>query len=428
MRRWELFRGESDHRYFACGLTGERLRDGFMVNVSFSVAFTLQRRAQRLTRGVSRQRSAFRDIVFATLVLGFIPLAGAHDPGISTAEVRLHADYMGVTTGFAPDDAKQLLAPSLRTDEKWSAADISEVRSPLEAVAPALWEVRSGGRQMTPRSVRVELLPGDNLSFYLEFPPPDGPSPLILKASKLIELPAGHRQFVIVYDHRGSAITRKLLSSRDYTIEVPSSAGAAEPDVGLARESGGETGGTFAGFFQLGVQHIWTGYDHLLFLFALLVVCRSFRSIVGIISCFTVAHSITLALATLDVVNLPAKFVEPMIAASIVFVGLENVVRRGNEPKGRWLLTFLFGLIHGFGFASVLRDLGVGGDEGEGIAMPLFSFNLGVELGQIVIAALVLPLIWHFRKRPKFVTRGVPIISGLVAAAGLYWLVQRTIL
>ncbi len=116
-----------------------------------------------------------------------------------------------------------------------------------------------------------------------------------------------------------------------------------------------------------------------------------------------------------------------MIAASIVFVGVENVLRRGEEPKGRWILTFAFGLIHGFGFAGVLRDLGVGREGGESIAMPLFSFNLGVEIGQIVVAALVLPLVWYLRKRPAFVSRWVPILSGVVAAAGLVWLVQRTL-
>ncbi len=410
----------------ACGLTVESLRDGFTGNVSSSLAFTFKRQVPRLTRGVSR-RAGMWDLIIVGFVLVLVPLAGAHDPGISVAEVRIYTDHMGVTTGFAPDDAKQLLPPALRTDEKWSGTDISEVRGPLEALGRALWEITSGGKAMTPRSVRVELLPGDNLSFYLEFPSAGGPRPMILKAQKLVELPANHRQFVVVYDHRGSAVTKKLLSARDYTIEVLTAGVATDPNVSPTPESGGETGVTFAGFFQLGVQHIWMGYDHLLFLFALLVVCRSFRSIVGIISCFTIAHSITLALATFEVVNLPGKLVEPMIAASIVFVGLENVVRRGDEPKGRWLLTFLFGLIHGFGFAGVLRDLGVSGDAGESIIMPLFSFNLGVELGQIVIAAVILPLIWHLRKRPGFIVRGVPILSGLVAAAGLYWLVQRTI-
>ena len=98
----------------------------------------------------------------------------------------------------------------------------------------------------------------------------------------------------------------------------------------------------------------------------------------------------------------------------------------GEEPRGRWALTFGFGLIHGFGFASVLRDLGVGG-AGGGIALPLFTFNLGVELGQIVIAAAVLPVVWRLRKNEKFVARGVPALSAAVALAGLYWLLERTV-
>src|SRR5205085_1947385 len=115
------------------------------------------------------------------------------------------------------------------------------------------------------------------------------------------------------------------------------------------------------------------------------------------------------------------------IAASIVFVGAENLWRRGEEPRGRWALTFAFGLIHGFGFATVLRDLGVG-RNGQGIAMPLFSFNLGVEVGQVAIAAVVLPIVWRLRKNEAFVRHGVPNLSALVALAGLYWFLQRTII
>src|SRR5205814_834975 len=107
------------------------------------------------------------------------------------------------------------------------------------------------------------------------------------------------------------------------------------------------------------------------------------------------------------IVNLPSRITEPAIAASIVFVGVENLVRRGTEPPGRWALTFAFGLIHGFGFASVLRELGVG-ENGSGIAMPLFTFNAGVELGQVAIAAIVLPVVWRLRKNQKFVSFGVP--------------------
>jgi hydrogenase/urease accessory protein HupE len=188
----------------------------------------------------------------------------------------------------------------------------------------------------------------------------------------------------------------------------------------------GEPEPGFWAFLKLGIAHIWTGYDHLLFLLGLLVVCRSFRSIVWIISSFTVAHSLTLALATLNLVDLPSRVVEAMIAGSICYVGVENLVRRGADPKGRWALTFAFGLVHGLGFASVLRSLGIG-SNGEGIALPLFAFNLGVEVGQIAIAAIFLPIVWQLRKNPAFLRIGIPIISGIVAAVGLYWFLERAI-
>src|SRR5207237_2323571 len=97
---------------------------------------------------------------------------------------------------------------------------------------------------------------------------------------------------------------------------------------------------------------------------------------------------------------------------------------RGDDPKGRWLLTLAFGLIHGFGFASALRELGVGTNGGS-IAVPLVSFNLGVELGQVVIAGLALPVIWKLRAHAVFIRRWVPACSVLVALLGGYWLVER---
>jgi hydrogenase/urease accessory protein HupE len=296
------------------------------------------------------------------------------------------------------------------------------VHERLLAVAPELWEVRIGASLLTPVDLRVELLPGDNVSFQMIFPRGAATGPLVLRAVKLAELPSGHRQFVVITDERGSTLTKKLLKAEDPTIEVP-----LNDSAGIAAGSQPTVESTTAWeFIKLGVEHIWTGYDHLLFLFALLLVCRSFRSIVAIVSCFTIAHSLTLALATLDIVNLPSRLVEAAIAASIVYVGVENLIQRGREPKRRWALTFAFGLVHGFGFASVLRDLGVGAG-GQGIGMPLFTFNLGVEVGQIVIAAAVLPVVWQLRKREWFVRLGVPVLSGVVALAGLYWLLERTI-
>lgn len=186
------------------------------------------------------------------------------------------------------------------------------------------------------------------------------------------------------------------------------------------------SGETFLTFLRLGVEHIITGYDHLLFVAALLVVSRRWQDILLVVTSFTVAHSITLALAALEIVSLPGSVVEPLIAASIVWVGVENIWRRG-EPKARWIVVFVFGLLHGFGFAGVLRELGLGSD-GQGIALPLFSFNLGVELGQIAVVLLSLPVLMWARKSPRFEPRIQPILSGVVAAMGLYWLIERTLL
>jgi hydrogenase/urease accessory protein HupE len=361
----------------------------------------------------------------------------AHDPGISTAQGELRSDALVLTTGFAPLDVQHLLPPESRSGETWNLSDFEAVRGALTLIAPQLWEARLGEVALVPRAVRVQLLAGDNVSFEVTFPLGSLGGKLALRLVKIAELPEGHRQFVIIADERGSTVAKKLLSARDFGLEVPR-LGAAPTDPGSvattaatpAESAGGGSAvneaPTFWSFIELGVEHIWTGYDHLLFLFALLVVCRSFRSIVAIISCFTLAHSLTLALATLDVVALPSRWVEAAIAASIVFVGVENVWRRGAEPRGRWALTFGFGLIHGFGFASVLRDLGVGNTR-EGIAIPLLTFNLGVELGQIAVASAVLPIIWQLRKNDRFLKQGVPAMSAVVAVAGFYWLLQRTL-
>jgi hydrogenase/urease accessory protein HupE len=179
------------------------------------------------------------------------------------------------------------------------------------------------------------------------------------------------------------------------------------------------------GFILLGIEHILTGYDHLAFLLALLLAGDSLRRNAKIITSFTVAHSLTLALATLGLVTVPPSIVEPLIAVSIVFVGLENLFNR--RFAARWLVTFCFGLVHGLGFASALRELGIG-RLGPRAAIPLVSFNIGVELAQIAIAALVLPVVWKLKERPVFTLRHVPALSLLITLAGVYWFLARTCL
>ncbi|HYR57133.1 MAG TPA: HupE/UreJ family protein [Chthoniobacteraceae bacterium] len=171
-------------------------------------------------------------------------------------------------------------------------------------------------------------------------------------------------------------------------------------------------------FLRLGIAHIFRGYDHICFLIALLVVGR-FRELVKIVTSFTVAHSITLILAAMQLARLPSRFTECAIALTIVYVAAENFWRKSMSH--RWLLTFGFGLIHGFGFANVLAGLGL---PAIGRVRCLLAFNAGVELGQLAIITLAFPLILLL-ERGRNGRRIAAAISIAVGILGLGWFVER---
>jgi hypothetical protein len=197
----------------------------------------------------------------------------------------------------------------------------------------------------------------------------------------------------------------------------------------------------FADYLAEGVFHIWTGFDHLLFLLSLLlpaVLVRirnpapawkpavsfklAFRDVFKVVTAFTVAHSITLSLAALDLISLPSRLVESAIAASVVLAALNNV--RPIAYGGRWIIAFCFGLIHGFGFASVLADLGL---PQSSLLPALLAFNLGVEAGQLVIVAAFLPIAYASRET-RFYSRTI-LVGGSVGVAGIaaLWLLERAL-
>lgn len=184
-----------------------------------------------------------------------------------------------------------------------------------------------------------------------------------------------------------------------------------------------QTPNSFGQFLTLGIKHITFGFDHLLFLLALLLVVSKFSEIAKIVTFFTIAHSITLSLVALNIISVPSFLVEPIIAVSIIYVGLENIFK--TEQKKRWLIAYIFGLVHGLGFASVLQEIEIG--EGISSVMPLLSFNLGVEIGQFAIILLVLPVLWKLNRETFYAKKFVPICSVLIAFAGLYWLIERTL-
>ena len=172
-------------------------------------------------------------------------------------------------------------------------------------------------------------------------------------------------------------------------------------------------------FVRLGIEHIFTGYDHLAFLLGLILLGGSIRRLIAIVSSFTVAHSVTLTLATLNVVVLPTRFVESAIALSICYIALENIFV--GEISGRWKITFFFGLIHGFGFSNILRAMQL---PRRGLVTSLFSFNAGVEIGQVVIITLLCPLIF-FVARQRWHKAVVTVTSALIGGFGLMWFLER---
>lgn len=185
-------------------------------------------------------------------------------------------------------------------------------------------------------------------------------------------------------------------------------------------EGAPSTASTAAAFFELGVEHILTGWDHLAFLAALLLVARSFRQVAAIVTGFTVAHSVTLGAMTLGWVTLPGWLVEPAIALSIVAVALENLV--DPPPARRFAATVVLGLLHGFGFAGLLAELGLP----PGAAIPaLVAFNLGVEAGQLAVVALALGPLLRLRREAWWTDRAVPALSIGLALLGLGWFLTR---
>ncbi len=175
-----------------------------------------------------------------------------------------------------------------------------------------------------------------------------------------------------------------------------------------------------ASFFLLGVEHIATGYDHLLFVLALVLCGGSLLQLLKIVTAFTIAHSVTLGAAAFDLVTLPSALVESVIALSIAYVAFENLNPRYAISR-RWTISFAFGLVHGFGFSSVLKEIGL--PKGSEL-LALLNFNLGVEAGQVVAVAIVVPLlVWL--KRQDWGARATRWVSMGILVMGLGWFVER---
>ena len=196
------------------------------------------------------------------------------------------------------------------------------------------------------------------------------------------------------------------------------------PSLDLTEESAGPAAGAY---FMLGVEHILLGVDHLLFVLALVLIVPTAGMLVKTVTCFTIAHSITLALAALGVVHVPPAPVEAVIALSIVFVAAEIVRGREGKPgltaRAPWIIAFTFGLLHGFGFAGALAQVGLPAND---IPLALLCFNLGVEAGQLAFVAAALAVIAIVRRVSVRLPRAVELVPPYaIGSVAMFWAIQR---
>ena len=353
--------------------------------------------------------------IFSAWLLG-LQLLHAHAPFDSSVRVILQDDSVAVYA----------ICGSTLTDNLLSAGQVAgrprEMGPPLVLPLPlaaSFFELTAEGRGLAPRAADVS---GDGLEFrfHFEYTLTNARS-LRVEPRFLAALPAPHTCALVFGDENGNILGTAILAPGKPAPEFPLPAHFHPATATTVTAP--PVRPTFAEFFQLGIGHILTGYDHLLFLAVLLLGCQRFKPMLLVITGFTLAHSLTLALSVLGFVHLSPRLVEPAVAASIVLVALQNF-RRQESPSHRYALTCAFGLLHGLAFATTLRERGLAGSATE-VARPLLAFNLGVETGQLLVAAILLPILFALNRQPTVARCLIRVIStGVILLAG-FWFFQR---
>jgi hydrogenase/urease accessory protein HupE len=347
-------------------------------------------------------------VLAVSLILGLAWPSPAHWADVAVADIQIERQnvnfYLTIPTGLVAqfdDDENQQL----------SVLEITKHQVPLQQFLTDKIRLTANGTN----SQAITIQPGNSPK---SSPPPSAVqethSNLWLQYSWANPI----EQLQLRYDLFLPGITtaRCLVQVRqgdriNNLVLTPSDNRAALIDLPIGQQIGS--------FITLGIEHILTGYDHILFLISLLLLGGNLRYLLKIVTAFTVAHSVTLTLAVLNIVNLPSRGVEIVIALSIAYIAAENLWLKA--PRGRWQLAFAFGLIHGFGFSSILRELDL---PSTNLVVSLASFNVGVELGQIAIVlavyaglSLIQKLSWYAAVR-RLISLGIMGMS-------LIWLWER---
>lgn len=359
----------------------------------------------------------------AVLVCAWTAPAHAHRPSDAFLTLNLQEQLLSGQWEIALRDLEALAAVDADGDGAITWGELRGAQNALAVLLQGALQVAADGK---PCALQVtDLLVNDRVDgpyawFALEGDCPKEPAALGFNYRLLFDLDPTHRGILVL--SAGAIIHSAVLS----------------PERSRQEFVLGETSAwrQFSDYLREGVHHIWIGLDHILFLVSLLLPCVLLRAnrgwqgvahlrtalwdVFGVVSAFTVAHSITLTLAALDVLRLPSALVESVIALSVLLAALNNLFP--VVTRRRWAVAFVFGLIHGFGFASVLGELGL--PQGARL-LSLLAFNLGVELGQLAIVAAAVPLAYVLRNRWAY--RHIVLTGGslVIAAVAGWWFVQR---
>lgn len=361
-----------------------------------------------------------RHLTFAWLILLSLS-AEAHRPSDAELQLTLKAQTLVGVLQLSVEDADRALELDTNGDRKLIWGEIRQAQDRLQQwlndSLPVYADALRCPWKMAPPRLS-DRLAEPHLWLELEAACPPEQTPNRLEYRLLFSIDSHHRG--LVRADLNSKAVQQVLSPAEPLLQLNAHGGFAR----------------WMSFVRSGIHHIWIGYDHLLFLLSLLLpavlLWRNSRweaapsagtaclRLLWVVTAFTLAHSFTLALATLDLVRLPIDWVERAIAASVVLAALNNI--RPLVTRRHGLLAFGFGLMHGFGFAAVLAETGL---TGSAVLAPLIGFNIGVELGQLALVLAALPALLWLRHREIYARWIMPAGSALIAFIALLWLIDR---
>ncbi len=374
----------------------------------------------KIPRKVKRPRRDFHEFtlpllvmrrrVAAVLAAGLLAWARpaiAHPVPFSYLDVQVQKSALDVSLVVHIFDLAHDLqiAPPERLLEP---AVVAEREGAIRALLTPRVELDADGRRLTPEWSPPEILrERQSLRLHLRYAVAAAPG-VVTVNTVMFPYDPQHQTFVNMYE--GETLTSQMILDGNHP-RLEYFAGTRQGVLAVVRK-----------FVPSGIHHILIGPDHILFLVGLLLLGGSLRQLLLVVTSFTVAHSITLSLAALNIVTPPARLIEPAIALSIVYVGADNILAKGGRDVRVWI-AFTFGFIHGFGFANVLREMEL---PARALGWSLFSFNFGVEIGQLLVVVLVASALGALKSRSEWAGRHLAMAGSVVVIlAGAFWFVQR---